>query len=174
MSKLIPLCLAVSMIVAFHAKADESLIEGYGPYYPIEQSFSYPGDTKFKVLWDVAKSVDEGKLNNHINSVARFYNMHLAHGTTANNLDLALVLHGKATFDALSAKHYKERFGYENQTTQLIEALLEKGVKVVVCGQSATYQNVSADQLIDGVEMALSAMTANAVLQQQGYTLNPF
>jgi len=28
--------------------------------------------------------------------------------------------------------------------------------------------------LLPGVEMALSAMTAHAILQQEGYTLNPF
>jgi hypothetical protein len=33
---------------------------------------------------------------------------------------------------------------------------------------------VAAEQLIPGVKMALSAMTAHAQLQQQGYTLNPF
>tara|TARA_Y100000588_G_scaffold170524_1_gene184375 strand:+ start:507 stop:614 length:108 start_codon:yes stop_codon:yes gene_type:complete len=33
---------------------------------------------------------------------------------------------------------------------------------------------VKQQQLIPGVQMALSAMTAHAQLQQQGYTLNPF
>ncbi|VVS99449.1 hypothetical protein ERY430_40383 [Erythrobacter sp. EC-HK427] len=35
-------------------------------------------------------------------------------------------------------------------------------------------QGVEHDDLIEGVEMALSAMTAHALLQQQGYTINPF
>jgi hypothetical protein len=33
---------------------------------------------------------------------------------------------------------------------------------------------VGTSDLIEGVEMALSAMTAHAVLQRQGYALNPF
>ena len=33
---------------------------------------------------------------------------------------------------------------------------------------------VTPKQLIQGVTMSLSAMTAHAQLQQQGYTLNPF
>jgi hypothetical protein len=33
---------------------------------------------------------------------------------------------------------------------------------------------VKTEDLLPGVEMALSAMTAHALLQQQGYTFNPF
>ena len=56
----------------------------------------------------------------------------------------------------------------------LIAALTGQGVRIIVCGQSAVYYEVATDDLLPGVEMALSAMTAHAVLQQQGYTLNPF
>jgi intracellular sulfur oxidation DsrE/DsrF family protein len=47
-------------------------------------------------------------------------------------------------------------------------------VKIIVCGQTAAYYGVKTDELLPGVQMALSAMTAHALLQQQGYTLNPF
>ena len=43
-----------------------------------------------------------------------------------------------------------------------------------MCGQSAAGQGVKKTDLLPGVELALSAMTAHALLQQQGYTLNPF
>ena len=33
---------------------------------------------------------------------------------------------------------------------------------------------VTNDDLLPGVELALSAMTMHALLQQKGYTLNPF
>ena len=52
--------------------------------------------------------------------------------------------------------------------------MIDQGVRVIVCGQSAAYYDVENDALLPGVEMALSAMTAHAVLQQQGYALNPF
>jgi intracellular sulfur oxidation DsrE/DsrF family protein len=47
-------------------------------------------------------------------------------------------------------------------------------VRIIVCGQKAAYYNVTSDDLLPGVKMALPAMTAHALLQQQGYTLNPF
>jgi intracellular sulfur oxidation DsrE/DsrF family protein len=43
-----------------------------------------------------------------------------------------------------------------------------------VCGQSAAFNDVTNEDLLPGVHMALSAMTAHAQLQQEGYTLNPF
>jgi intracellular sulfur oxidation DsrE/DsrF family protein len=47
-------------------------------------------------------------------------------------------------------------------------------VRIFVCGQSAAYYDVTTNDLLPGVEMALSAMTVHALLQQQGYSLNPF
>ena len=35
-------------------------------------------------------------------------------------------------------------------------------------------QGITPDDLIPGVEMSLSAMTAHALLQQNGFTVNPF
>ena len=52
--------------------------------------------------------------------------------------------------------------------------MTDQGVRFIVCGQSAAGQGVAKSELLPGVEMALSAMTAHALLQQQGYTVNPF
>ena len=45
---------------------------------------------------------------------------------------------------------------------------------VYLCGQSAAAYGIDKGDLIPGVEMALSAMTAHAVLSAEGYSLNPF
>jgi intracellular sulfur oxidation DsrE/DsrF family protein len=75
------------------------------------------------------------------------------------------VVHGKAV---------QEMAGEQSSSADLIAALTEHGVRMIVCGQSAAYYDVATDDLLPGIEMALSAMTAHALLQQQGYTLNPF
>jgi intracellular sulfur oxidation DsrE/DsrF family protein len=56
----------------------------------------------------------------------------------------------------------------------LIGALTDAGVRIILCGQTAAYRDISKDDLLPNVELALSAMTAHAQLQQSGYTLNPF
>ncbi|MEE2877945.1 MAG: DsrE family protein, partial [Pseudomonadota bacterium] len=43
-----------------------------------------------------------------------------------------------------------------------------------LCGQTAAAREIEKDDLIPGVQIALSAMTAHAVLANQGYSLNPF
>jgi intracellular sulfur oxidation DsrE/DsrF family protein len=47
-------------------------------------------------------------------------------------------------------------------------------VRFILCGQSAAANGVKKADLIEGVELHLSAMTAHALLQQDGYTVNPF
>ncbi len=47
-------------------------------------------------------------------------------------------------------------------------------MQFVQCGQSAASNHIANADLLPGVKMSLSAMTAQALLQQSGYTLNPF
>ena len=94
-------------------------------------------------------------------------------------MKLAVVFHGKASFDVANSGKYGETYAGEenkpeNKNAAIIKALTEHGVRVILCGQSATYYGIKNEDMLPGVEMALSAMTAHAVLQQQGYTLNPF
>jgi intracellular sulfur oxidation DsrE/DsrF family protein len=56
----------------------------------------------------------------------------------------------------------------------LLNELMKHGVRVIVCGQSAAANGVTNNMVIDGVEIALSAMTAHAQLSMNGYTTNPF
>ena len=69
---------------------------------------------------------------------------------------------------------YRKNNEADNANVALIMALQKQGVDFYVCGQSAAYYGVKTEDLIPGVKMALSAMTAHALLQQKGYTLNPF
>lgn len=56
----------------------------------------------------------------------------------------------------------------------LAKRLLQYYSQVILCGQTAAAYEISFSQLIEGSEMALSAMTAHALFQQSGYTINPF
>ena len=104
--------------------------------------------------------------------------MHVAAGLKASNIDLAMVIHGGAVKDMTQNAHYQTLEANKddklNLNAKLIKALQAHGVKFYVCGQSATYYGVKTENLLPGVKMSLSAMTAHALLQQQDYTLNPF
>ncbi len=142
------------------------LIEDYGPAAGVDVTMPLPKDTVFRIAFDAAQGAGEDALNQTLNSAARFLNMQAAHGVPADNLHLAVVIHGGAVADVTTAS--------AGPNAGLVAALQAHGVRLVVCGQSAAYRGVKNEDLLPGVEMALSAMTAHALLQQEGYTLNPF
>ncbi|MBL4852986.1 MAG: DsrE family protein [Robiginitomaculum sp.] len=133
---------------------------------------------KFKVAFDVDKQAKAGELNRNLVSAARFINMHTAAGIKAKNIKLAIVVHGTATKDMTRAEYYAAAQDGDdkkpNANADLIKILSEHGVEFFVCGQSAAYYDVKNEDLLPDVKMALSAMTAHALLQQKDYTLNPF
>ena len=151
------------------------LISEFGPVAKIDSDVPIPEGTQFKVSYDVAKAADAGELNRTLTTAARFLNMHHAVGIPEQDMSLAVIVHGKASFDMVKNARYGVAFeGVDNANAVLIKALTGKGVRIIVCGQSATYYDIENEDLLPNVEMALSAMTAHALLQQDGYTLNPF
>lgn len=147
-----------------------------GPHAAVDgQDFAIPEGMNLFVAFDVAKPAEEGKVNRTIESAVRFINMHAAAGVEPARLRAAVVVHGKAAFDLLSQKAWAAK-GREaaNPTAAVLPELFDNGVRVILCGQSAAAYGITKDDLAPGVEMALSAMTAHAVLQRQGYTVNPF
>lgn len=146
------------------------LIKEYGPKAVVPGAQALAADTKFQVAFDVVDRAAEGSTNRKFESAARFLNMHAAVGVKPGNMKLAVVVHGSSVLDVTN----QERFGGANPNADMIAELQKHGVRFIVCGQSASYQDVGAGDLLPGVEMAVSAMTAHALLQQQGYTLNPF
>ena len=127
-------------------------------------------DTVFKVAFDIGKGADEGKVNRNLESAARFINMHAEAGIPVENIQVAIVVHGSAAMDIVT----DTRLGKENTNAPLVAALIDAGASIELCGQTAAYRDVAKEDLLPGVDMSLSAMTAHALLQQDGYTLNPF
>jgi intracellular sulfur oxidation DsrE/DsrF family protein len=161
---------------SFTLLADEPapVIKDFGYFYDVPGKAPIAKDIQFKIAFDVAEGATVGEQNNHINSLARFINMHAANGVDPKNISLALVIHGGASFDVLKSEIYEARFDKSNKSQSLITQLLSNNTQIFVCGQSAMHHKVASKDLIPGVTMSLSAMTAHAQLQQKGYTLNPF
>ena len=173
--------LAAVLLLACGASADDEafttgpIFKGFGQHAKIDGATPVPEGTVFKISFDVAEAAKSGEINRRFNSLARFINMHAATGVPMKNINVALVVHGGASNDLMTDAAYEAKFdGAKNGNADLLKALMDKGVPVILCGQSAAYHKISQDDLLPGVEIALSAMTAHALLQQDGYTLNPF
>lgn len=97
-------------------------------------------------------------------TVLRFIDMNLEAGVDPDMINVAMVVHGKATMELLkeSNNHY-------------LDLILESDlVDVIVCGQNISKRNFKKDDLKNDVKIALSAMNAHNYLQSKGYTYNPF
>lgn len=172
--------LAAAPLAAQDREAFETgpVLTEFGPHAPVPGIGQFPGDAEFAVAFDVSAATDEGKPNRGFESAARFLNMHVAHGVKEENIRLAVVVHGKAGLELLTDAAYAAKpaaaGATENPSGKLVRALLDHDVRFILCGQSAAAYGIKPEDLIPGVEMSLSAMTAHALLQQRGFTVNPF
>lgn len=147
----------------------------FGPVADVDADSALSSDSEFRVAFDVSEAATPGQLNRTLESAARFINMQVRAGVAPENVHVAVVVHGKASFDITGSEKYAAQYdGAENANLPLIAALLANNVRIIECGQSAAAYKIARADLAPGVEMALSAMTAHAQLQQAGYTLNPF
>lgn len=156
----------VPALAAQQAYSTGPVIEDFGPVAEIPGAQPLPSDTVLRVVFDTATPAEEGELNRTLVSAARFINMHGRAGLDPDNIHVAVVIHGRAVRDVAGAP--------SGDNAALIAALVEHNAGIYVCGQSAVYYDVAAEDLLPGVTMSLSAMTTHALLQQDGYTLNPF
>lgn len=140
-----------------------------------DPGFATRPDMVYRLAFEMARPVDEpGQVNVVINSAARYLNMHVQAGVPRDQVDAAVVVHGGAGWELLGNAAYKEKFGVDNGNVALIKELSDAGVQVILCGQTAASRGIPTDGLADGVQVALSAMTAFLVLQEDGFRVNPW
>ena len=96
-------------------------------------------------------------------------------GVPQENIQIAIVVHGGASLDLTNQAFFAaHKDGAKNASASAVAQLQDHGVTFYLCGQSAAAHGISNADLLPGVQMSLSAMTAHALLQQQDFTINPF
>ncbi|KCZ92977.1 DsrE family protein [Hyphomonas johnsonii] len=170
---LVALAAAICLAASAHAGMDDfvagTVVPDFGKYAPVD-GVTLPADTHFKVAFDVSEAGTADAISRRLESPARFLNMNAAAGVAPGNMSVAIVVHGPAATDLLTAA----RLGHDNPNAALIAELVAAGASIQLCGQTAVARDIAPEDLLPGVTLSLSAMTAHALLQQDGYTLNPF
>lgn len=163
--------IALSQIYGQEEGVGRKIIKGYGQTFKVEeQDIKTNTELELKVIFDVSESPeDKSIMNKQIETAARFLNMHAIEGMKADQLKVALTIHGGAWQDILNNKAYKKLHGVNNPNAKLIEMLNEAGVDVILCGQTAAFRKIKEDDIIPEVKLALSAMTALLQYQNDGY-----
>lgn len=152
------------------------LIKEHGKVWKVENpDFKTDTSKEFKVVFDIMNSPEGHEtVNTSIETAARFLNMHAQSGVPAEQMNVVLVVHNKASKDIMTDQAYLARYKTKNLNTHLIESLMDNGVQIVFCGQSSASRDIPASSTAEGVQMALSAMTALIQLQDEGFQLIKF
>jgi len=157
-----------------HAVESKRLIQGYGQFKQVKEP-DIKTPKKLKVVFDVYTSNDdESAVNKGLNTVARFLNMHFDAGVKPQNMQVAVIIHGAAGKDILNHSAYNDRFLIDNPNAELLELLHKNKVQIIICGQTAEFRNYKRDEILDFVDVSLSAITALVKLQTKGYQLINF
>jgi len=94
-------------------------------------------------------------------------------GTGSKEADIVAVLHAAATPAVIKDEHYARRFGAPDRNAELIRQLKANGVEVMVYGQPLAGAGLGLDEVMEPVEVSISAMTELAQRQLQGYAVMP-
>lgn len=167
--------LLIAVLLAAPAAAtDGPVFKGFGTHTPVEHNVAIPKGMALRYVYDVTKAAS-GKLNPGFETAARFINSHVANGVSERDVAVAVVVHGPAIVELTKPEVYAARnSGTSNASEAMVKEMLAKGVRFLVCGQAANAMGVKKADLLPGVELSISASSAHAILQAQGYTLNPF
>jgi intracellular sulfur oxidation DsrE/DsrF family protein len=147
-----------------------------GAHAPVPNpTFAVPTDLTYKVEWDInVGSAKPDEVNDRYNVPARFLNQAAAIGVPRANVAAAIVVHGTAGEEMLNNEEYRARKGVDNPNIRLLEEMSRAGVRIILCGQTVASRKMPRDRILPFVQVAPSAAWAHAVLQRQGYTVNPF
>ncbi|PRX54732.1 DsrE family protein [Flagellimonas meridianipacifica] len=172
----LPSILILPMLISAQEKKAGPVLKEYGKVWKIENpDFATDTTMEYKVVFDVMNSPKSPTaLNRSIETAARFLNMHAQSGVPESQLKVALVIHGKAAKDVITNQAYQARFGSPNPNHDMINQLMDSGVEIILCGQSSKSRDYPKEDLISGVQISLSAMTALIQLQNKGYQLIKF
>jgi len=166
-------CITVTATAFAEEPSTGPYIKGGGPAFAVaDRDVPLPAGHKYRVVFEATEFEDQpAGLNDELEMVARFLNMHGKNGVPLDDLDLAVVMHGGALLSALSNETYNRLYGMDNPNLALLTELADAGVRFYVCGQSMGFRKLGKQDLAEPVKLGLSAMTMLVTLQAEGYAL---
>lgn len=149
------------------------VITGFGYINPLPDAKLQPDPKQdYKIVFDVSEgSEGSGEINGGLWHVARAVNLFATDGKPADNLEIAVVIHGSATSMVLDDNTYEARYLKKNPNAELIDKLHAAGVRLYVCGQAIVDSGYYYQNVRDDIEVVLGAIAAEVKLVTEGYVL---
>lgn len=149
------------------------VISKYGKVVSLPDATQQPRPNS-RIVVDVIRGGDPTKLNGAIEKVCRYVNIYGGAGREAQQVSIAVVLHGDATLTVLNDGAYEQKFGVaRNPNLSCLQELRKANVTIYVCGQSLVGKDARPDQVVEEAQVAVSALTALVNLQHDGYAYIP-
>lgn len=148
-------------------------IVGYGQVRPYPEAAGQlnPKHT-YKVIFNISKASKQNqRVMPGLERVARFLNLAKLAEVPEKNLRIVAVIQGPATRSVLTQKAHLAKLGQANPNLELIHALREVGVEILVCGQALAHHNFNPDEVSSDVTIAVAALTVLAEYQLDGYAV---
>ncbi len=158
-------------------QATGPIIQSSGMSFKVDDpTFPMPANHVFKAFFVVnAGGGDTLRVNEQVTTMARYFNLHARNGIAEDHVKAAAVFHGMGWPALLSDSAFAARFGgTTNPSHKLVEELVAHGATLVLCGQTAGRNGIRREELLPGVKVAISAMSAVELLQSRGFHLIPW
>jgi hypothetical protein len=127
-----------------------------------------------KAVLDVTANARATDVNPGLDRAARVLNLYGAAGLKAEDVKIAVVVHGGAIKTILTDATYKARIGPEtNPNLPLIRALRKAGVEVFVCGQALHEAGFQEADVAEGISVADAFLMVIVNRQADGYAYVP-
>ncbi|QDS88068.1 DsrE/DsrF-like family protein [Rosistilla ulvae] len=149
------------------------VIANHGGVVPLPKAVQQPR-AGTKLVVDLTSGGDPEQLNAGVEKLARYLNIYAGAGAKPAAAKIAVVFHGGATLAVLNEDAYTAKFKTaSNPNLKLLRQLHDAGVELFVCGQALSGQGGAPDEVVDFIDVAVSALTAIVNLQSDGYAYIP-
>lgn len=154
------------------AQSPPLAVPGYPAATPVPGAHDLPNPSDtYKVVFDItqgaAKPTD---VNPGLAMVAEYVNTLAHYGVPLSHRRIAVVLHRNATEIVEDNPTFRARHnGADNPNVALIQSLAKAGVRLHVCGQGVTRNNIDPQSIQPEIELDLWALTTLIDLERQGY-----
>lgn len=180
-SAILSLALVAIIAIASHSQGQNAdaltakfpVISGYGSIVQLPTAVQQPRPGT-KILVDLTRGGDPAVVNAGLEKIAKYLNIYAGAGAQPAEVHVAVVFHGDATLAILNHDAYKAKYNTnDNPNLPLLQSLRQAGVELYVCGQSLISKGSTPKDVAEVAETAVSAITAVANLQADGYAYVP-
>lgn len=130
---------------------------------------------KYKLLVEITgwekDSASVRKVSGSLAEAGRILNLHIEAEIDKKNIEMVIVAHAGALNALLTNEKYKKKFHTDNPNLDIIKQFQDNNIKIIACGQAMHFVDISKEDLLPVVKVALSAKIVLSTYLSKGFIL---